>query len=299
MAPIETITITVPAEAAGERLDRFLGSQPGFSRTLARKLIDAGAVFVGSARIRRASRPMAAGETIRAPRSLPPVPEVELGPRLLHRDKRFLVVDKPAGVASAPTPLGVRGTLPALLAEQLGLARPPLVVHRLDRDVSGVMALALDREGARRLTRAFEEGQVRKLYRAVVRGAPPQEEGTLDAPIGRDPARRGRMRVAPGGDPARTDYRWLGEVSTYPGLHHLELRLHTGRTHQIRVHLAHLGCPLVGDRFYGGPLRVTDHEGRSVAVPRLCLHSARLELPLGAPGEALTAFEAPLPELLP
>lgn len=299
MAHFDTILVTVPPGAAGERLDRFLGAQPGFSRTLARRLIDAGAVFVQGTRIRRASRPISPGEVIRAPRGLPPLCETSLGPRVLHQDRHLLVVDKPPGVPSAPTPLGVRGTLPELLREQLGLGQLPLVVHRLDRDVSGVMALALTREGARRLTLAFEHKNVRKHYRAIVWGAPPLESGTVEAPLGRDPARRGRMRVAPGGDPARTDFRRLGEVPGYGGCHLLELRLHTGRTHQIRVHLAHLGCPIVGDRFYGGPLRVTDETGRTVAVPRLCLHSARLELPLADPDGPLSTFEAPLPELLP
>lgn len=300
MASPEFHELTVPPEASGERLDKVLGAEPGFSRTLARKLIDAGAVFVDGVRTRRAARPVAAGERIRAPRGLPPTSGEDLGPRVLHRDRHLLVVDKPAGVPSAPTPLGVRGTLPDLLKNQLGLRELPRVVHRLDADVSGVLALALDREGARRLTAAFEAGTARKWYRAVVRGALPAPAGTVEAPIARDPARKGRMRVAPGGDPARTDYRDLGEVPGYPGCHALEIRLHTGRTHQIRVHLAHLGCPLVGDRWYGGPRRVADGAGALVAVPRLCLHAARLEIPLGAdPSGPLTVFEAPLPELLP
>jgi 23S rRNA pseudouridine1911/1915/1917 synthase len=108
------------------------------------------------------------------------------------------------------------------------------------------------------------------------------------------------MRVAPGGDPARTDYRDLGLVPGYPGCRALEIRLHTGRTHQIRVHLAHLGCPLLGDRWYGGRHRVTNAAGQAVPVTRLCLHAARLELPLGGdPGGELAVFEAPLPDFLP
>lgn len=299
MRPIEMIEFTVPQGSAGERLDRVLGAQPGFSRSLARKLIDAGAVFVQGARTRQASRPLGAGERVKAPTGLPPLPEVDLGPRVLYRDRHLLLVDKPAGVPSAPTPLGIRGTLPALVSEQLGLGQLPLVVHRLDRDVSGVMALALSREGARRLTLAFERGLVRKHYLALISGSPPEKEGTVEAPIGRDPARRGRMRIWPGGDAARTGYRCLGAEPGYPSCTRLELRLYTGRTHQIRVHLAHLACPLLGDRFYGGPLRVKDAQGRAVSVPRLCLHSARLELPLGAVEGPLSCFEAPLPELLP
>lgn len=299
MAPMEMIELTVSLAEAGERLDKVLGAHPALSRTLARKLIDSGAVFVEGRRTHRASRAMAAGERIRVPRELPTLVEVDLVPRLLHRDERLLVVDKPAGIPSAPTPLGVTGTLPALLAQQLGLGRLPLVVHRLDRDVSGVMALALDKEGARRLTAAFQAGSVRKWYHALVAKAPPLEAGTLDAPIGRDPCRRGRMIVSGGGDPARTDYRVTGAVPGYPGCHVLELRLHTGRTHQIRVHLAHLGCPLLGDRWYGGPRRITSLAGKSVPVPRLGLHSLRLELPLGDPQGPLEVFEAPLPELLP
>ncbi|MDY0002258.1 MAG: RluA family pseudouridine synthase [Polyangia bacterium] len=299
MAPIESIELQVPPGAAGERLDRVLGQAEGFSRSLARKLIDAGAVFVNGARTRRASRPMSPGELIRAPRSLPPIPRAELGPRILHRGEGILVVDKPSGVASAPTPLGIRGTLPWLLSEQLGLPALPIVVHRLDLEVSGVMALALDRRGARLLSKAFEGGLARKHYFAIVSGAPPAIEGEVEAPIGKDPGRRGRMRVAPSGDPARTGYRRQGAPSGYQGCEQLSIRLHTGRTHQIRVHLSHLGCPILGDRFYGGPRRVRSAEGSWVTVPRLCLHSHRLELPLGGRAGELMTFEAPLPELLP
>jgi RluA family pseudouridine synthase len=220
---------------------------------------------------------------------------VSLTSRVLYRDEQLLVVDKPAGVAAAATPQGERGTLPALLARQLGLPRPPHVVHRLDRPVSGVMALALDGAGARAHTAQFESGRARKEYCALVQGAPPRDRGTIEAPIGRDPRRRGRQRVDARGAPARTDYQVRERGSVERPLSALWLRLHTGRTHQLRVHLAYLGCPILGDALYGGPQQVTTAAGTR-AVTRLCLHAARLTLE--APDGSLRVFEAPVPEFL-
>ncbi|MFH2005208.1 MAG: RluA family pseudouridine synthase [bacterium] len=285
----------VPDPLVGERLDKVLGAQQGCSRTLARKLLDAGAVFVNGRRVRRASLVLRAGDRVRAPEQLPPDAHVELGPPL-YRDGRVLVLDKPSGVPSAPTPLGIRGTLPELARQQLGLPERPIVVHRLDVDVSGVMALALNRAGARVVTSWFTGGLARKWYRAVVQGSPPERQGRIDAPIGRDPARPGRMRIDPQGDAARTDYRVLGAPAGLPECTELELRLHTGRTHQLRVHLASLGCPVVGDRWYGGARRLVDDTGAERSADRICLHSHRLEVTGAGPGGAALVFEAPVPD---
>lgn len=295
----EFFQFEISRSQAGQRLDRILASALGWDRGTVVEVLAAGAVFVNGRRTTHGARTLRVGDRLRTPRSLPAVPKIDLVGRVIHRDRHLLVVDKPAGVASAPTPQGARGTLPALLAEQLGLARPPTVVHRLDRDVSGVLALALSRVGARTLTAAFESRRARKWYRAWVAGAPAPPEGRIEEPLGRDPTRRGRMRVTAGGDPARTDYRVLEPASATRSFSELTVRIHTGRTHQIRVHLAHLGCPILGDRWYGGPRAVTV-EGTRRPVPRLCLHAERLELPRGEgadSGERMT-FEAAVPAFL-
>ena len=286
----------VTASQQGIRLDKILGAREGCSRTLARKLIDAGAVFVNDRRVRRASQPVEAGDRIRAPDQLPPVLEVDLASRVLHRDAHVLVVDKPAGVPSAPTPLGIRGTLPHMLREQLGLSREPTVVHRLDSGASGVLALALTRTGAQRVSQWFTGKSVEKWYRALVVGSPPASAGTLDWPLARDPGRPGRMRVSPQGAPSRSDYRVLGTPEELTGCTGVSLQLFTGRTHQLRVHLAELGCPVLGDPWYGGRRVLTDPAGRRVTAGRLCLHAHRLLVTGAGPRGSRLELEAPLPD---
>ncbi len=283
----------VGSDIVSQRLDKVLGQRSGCSRTKARKLIDAGAVFVNGRRVVRQSSPVGAGDRIRAPEQLPPLPSVVLG-EPLHRDRHFLALNKPTGVPAAPTPLGIRGTLPELARVQFELKSRPLVVHRLDVDVSGVMVLALNRAGTQRLTGWFTEGKARKFYRALVSGKPPAAQGRIEESIGRDPARAGRMCVHRSGDAARTDYRVLPDLAP-PGCTALELRLHTGRTHQLRVHLAWLGCPVLGDRWYDGPLVV---ESEGTPIPRLCLHSHRLEVSGGSLKGADLLLEAPVPDFL-
>jgi 23S rRNA pseudouridine1911/1915/1917 synthase len=283
----------VGSDVVSQRLDKVLGVQEGCSRTKARKLIDAGAVFVNGRRVVRQSSPVRTGDHIRAPEQLPPLVAVDLG-EPLHRDRHLLALNKPVGVPAAPTPLGIRGTLPELARVQYGLGTRPLVVHRLDVDVSGVMVLALNRAGTKRVTSWFTEGKAQKYYRALVAGEPPEAEGRIEERIGRDPARSGRMCVHRSGDSARTDYRVLSETAP-SGCTALELRLHTGRTHQLRVHLAWLGCPVLGDRWYDGPL-VVGSDG--TPVQRLCLHSHRLEVVGGSRKGADLKLEAPVPDFL-
>ena len=285
----------VPSAHGGRPLGEVLRQAAHLKPEQVQELVGAGAVTVNGKRARGRRQPVQVGDRIRAPRKLPPEPQVSLTSRVLYRDEQLLVVDKPAGVAAAATPLGERGTLPALLARQLGLPRSPHVVHRLDRPVSGVMALALDRAGARELTTQFESGRARKEYYALVQGAPPRDQGRIEVPIGRDPGRRGRQRVDASGAPARTDYQVHERARAERPYSALWLRLHTGRTHQLRVHLAHLGCPILGDGLYGGPRQLTTAAG-SRAVTRLCLHAARLTLE--APDGSPRVFEASLPAFL-
>jgi tRNA pseudouridine32 synthase/23S rRNA pseudouridine746 synthase/23S rRNA pseudouridine955/2504/2580 synthase len=216
------------------------------------------------------------------------------GLRVLHEGAGLLVVAKPAGVLVIPG----RGEGGPSLREQLEaeLGRKVFVVHRLDRDTSGVLAFALDAERHRALSQAFESGQVKKRYRALV-------EGRVEAPQLVDaalvPGRKGRMRVArPGeqGKPSRTRVR---PVETFARASLVEAEPLTGRTHQIRVHLLQLGHPLLVDHQYGRAEPLTEKElggaGDAVVLARTPLHAARLEWP-ALPGIEARAFEAPLPE---
>lgn len=216
------------------------------------------------------------------------------GLRVLHEGAGLLVVAKPAGVLVIPGRGEGGSSLREQLEEQLG--RKVFVVHRLDRDTSGVLVFALDAERHRVLSQAFESGQVKKRYRALV-------EGRVEAPQLVDAAltagRKGRMRVArPGeqGKPSRTRVR---PVETFARASLVEAEPLTGRTHQIRVHLLHMGHPLLVDHQYGRAEPLTAKElggdGDAVVLARTPLHAARLEWP-ALPGVEARAFEASLPE---
>lgn len=192
----------------------------------------------------------------------------ELSPeeRLLHRDDAVLVLDKPAGLSVHRGPRGgpsVEDWLPALA---LGKRRPPQPAHRLDADTAGCLVLGRTKPALAALGALFAAGQVEKTYWAVVRGAPPKAEGEMAAPlVKRSTARDGwRMMVDDAGQPASTAWRTLGEAD---GLAWLELRPRTGRTHQLRVHCAHLGCPILGDARYGGGAGAMHLLARAVTIP--------------------------------
>lgn len=299
------VDFLVPKAQAELPLGRVVSQLTGLGLAEAESLIQAGAVLHDGQRPRDPGFRVRQGARIQAALSLPPLVDVDLRPRILFQGPDVLVLDKPAGVPSAPTRQGARGTLPELLREQLELTQDPRIVHRLDREVSGVLAVALTRRGARRLSEAFSLGAVVKEYQALVSAPPPAPAGKITAPIARDPARRGRMRVHPSGNPSRTDYQVISsqEISSIDlgdlgDLRLVSLRLHTGRTHQIRVHLAHLGCPIVGDRLYGGPRVVSLGEAR-VATERLCLRSVHLQLPGAALDQARpVSFRAEPPPTL-
>lgn len=218
----------------------------------------------------------------RPPSRAPPLERA----RLLLADRHLAAVDKPPGVPAQPTLSSDRGHLPDLASRLLG--GPILPVHRLDRETSGVVLLARTREAAAALSAAFRRGEPRKTYLALCARAPAPPEGRIDAPLGPDPRRPGRRAVAAGGEPAATSYRTL---RVGPGGEALVQALpETGRTHQIRVHLSHLGAPILGDALYGGPRRVLE-----LSIPRMLLHASRIELAHPATGQPL-AIEAPLPD---
>jgi 23S rRNA pseudouridine1911/1915/1917 synthase len=291
--------IEIVVSQAGDRLDRFLGERvPGLSRSAAQRLVEQGMVTVNQA-VSKASYKLRVGDAvaIRLVReeTAQPAPEpIRLD--IVYEDQALLVVDKPAGMVVHPAPGHTGGTLVnALLAHCPELAGGeegrPGIVHRLDRETSGLIVVAKD-EGARRaLQRQFQERQVLKTYLALVHGHLQPAWGRIEAPLGRDPAHRQRIAVLEGGRPAVTEYRVMEHLEQ-PGLSAGLLTLLqalplTGRTHQIRVHLASIGHPVVGDTIYG-------RRRGSLSLARHFLHAWRLGFDHPITGQRL-AFEAPLP----
>jgi 23S rRNA pseudouridine1911/1915/1917 synthase len=289
--------VTVDPAAAGARLDRFLaGSLPGLSRSRLQDLIARGRVRVDGA-VRKASFRLHGGEAIDL--DIPPAPAEEVEPEpldlaILHEDGDVLVVDKPAGLVVHPGAGHARGTLVAgVLAHApatagVGGPRRPGVVHRLDKGTSGVLVLAKTARAYESLTRQLAARTVTRRYVAVVHGRVGLRSGVIDAPIGRDPVHRKRMAIRPAGQGKRavTRYRVLEHLGPFTVL---EVRLETGRTHQIRVHLASLGHPVVGDDLYGRS------RGKPlVPLDGAALHASDLAFDHPITGERME-FSTPLP----
>src|SRR4051812_5340387 len=263
-------------EAAGERLDRYLAEHAGLaSRAAVERLIERGGVVVDGTRASKALR-LAGGELIELEdeaEQSPDGPEAgaELEIPLALIDEHVIVADKPAGVVTHPAPGVVGPTLVAAL-RSLGLRggddeQRPGVVHRLDRDTSGLLVLSRSDEAYASLGEQMRAREIEREYVALVRGRPPSRRGTIDAPIGRDRNDIGRMAVGGRGErPAVTHFE-LSEP--LPNASLLRLKLETGRTHQIRVHLAAIGHPILGDPLYGVP-------GGQIGLRRQFLHAARL-----------------------
>jgi RluA family pseudouridine synthase len=208
--------------------------------------------------------------------------------RILHRDGLILIVDKPAGVPVHAGPGGGVNLEHYFEALRFGLPNPPALAHRLDRDTSGCLVLGRHRKALARLGRLFASGGVEKVYWAVVAGAPPQAEGRIELPLRKRSEVRGWwMQVDPEGQPAITDYRVLGRAEDITWL---ECRPRTGRTHQIRVHCAELGCPILGDAVYG--------DKAAAEGTRLHLHARAIQLPLYPNRPPVTAAAAPPPHML-
>jgi 23S rRNA pseudouridine1911/1915/1917 synthase len=287
--------VTVDERASGERLDRALaGALPALTRSRVKALIEGRRVaLAGGPTIEEPSRKVKTGERfvvdIPEPEPAQPQPQArELD--ILHEDADLLVLNKPAGLVVHPAPGNPDNTLVnALLAHcgeslsGIGGVRRPGIVHRLDKDTSGVMVVAKNDATHHALSRLFAAHDLTRIYRAIVWGAPKAKEGTVDAAIGRHPVDRKRMAVRrTGGRRAVTDY-WLEQrfgPALGPWASLVGARLHTGRTHQVRVHLAHIGCPIVGDPAYGraaGRIRNVDLARSLKAFGRQALHAAVLE----------------------
>jgi 23S rRNA pseudouridine1911/1915/1917 synthase len=277
-----------------ERLDLYLAHQiPEITRSQARRLVREGLVTVNNAAA-RAARPVRRGDMIAVfipAEAHGPVAE-ELPLSVLYEDEDVAVIDKPAGMVVHPAPGHANRTMVnALLSRYPSLAAEdsprPGIVHRLDKDTSGLMVVALNLKSRDWLIAQFKGGKVRKTYVALVVGAL-TGEGCIEGAIGRHPAHRKRMAVLPGGKPARTGYTVLERLGDFTLI---EARPVTGRTHQIRVHCAHIGHPVAGDITYG---RRTTWRSLEPYLTRHFLHAAKLSLTL--PGsEDRSHFTSVLP----
>jgi 23S rRNA pseudouridine1911/1915/1917 synthase len=288
------LTITVPETAEG-RVDRFVADVSGLSRSYVQKLITEGHVTVAGVPI-KANQTIFRGEIVELeipdPRPLDLTPE-PIPLSVVYEDADLLIVDKAAGLVVHPAPGHPGGTLVnALLArdtEYGGIAgvQRPGIVHRLDRDTSGLLMVAKNDRAQASLMAQLKARGVKKTYLGLVQGAVVATSGRVEAPIGRDPHHRTRMAVVPAGRPAVTGYRVRERL---PGWTLLDLDLITGRTHQIRVHLAAIDHPLAGDPVYGTGTSRRGPEG----LNRLFLHSWRIELQSPSDGHVIRAT-APLP----
>ncbi|MFK7898906.1 MAG: RluA family pseudouridine synthase [Myxococcota bacterium] len=294
---VEAIAFVVDEALAGTRVDAALAGHSGVSRSQVRRWLDAGRVCV-EGEVVRASRILDEGERVEAEPLV--VAQMDLQPEaiplvVLFEDADLIVIDKQAGLVVHPAPGHPSGTLVnALLhhcAGQLsgigGVARPG-IVHRLDRGTSGVMVAAKSDAAHQGLSAQFAEHTIERRYHTFVRGLPRVEEGQVDRPIGRHPRDRKRMSVETrAGRPSVTNWQLLRR---YPesGVSELSIRPETGRTHQIRVHLASAGLPMVGDVVYGRA------RGKEAELGRPALHAARLGFQHPLSGDWLD-FEAPLP----
>ena len=282
-------------EEAGARLDVVLAKRAAVTRALAQAAIKGGAVTVAG----KAERPSyrlepgdaVAGEVAVPTVELPGAEDIDL--TLRYNDDRVLVVSKPAGLVTHPARGHESGTLVNAL---LGLGEPlsgatsirPGIVHRLDKDTSGLLLVAKDDEAQAYLVAALKERRIERRYVALVRGRPASHSGTIEAPIGRHPVKRRQFAVVGDGRHSVTHFtvRAAGERLSL-----LDLKLETGRTHQIRVHLAHLGHPVLGDRVYGGLSDLS----RDLGLTRPFLHACSLRFPHPEDGREIAVTDD-LPE---
>jgi 23S rRNA pseudouridine1911/1915/1917 synthase len=285
--------LTIPRENAGQRLDRALAQLlPAFSRARLQTLIRDRFVTVNG-KLPRARDLVRTGDIVEMRE--PEIEKIEAQPETMQLDVLFedddlLVLNKPAGLVVHPGAGNQKGTLVnALLAHcqnlsGIGGKERPGIVHRLDKETSGALVIAKNDQTHRDLSKQFAERTTGKIYLALVAGTPRQKSGIIDAPIARHPVHRQRMSIARrAGRSAKTEYRVLkssGDVSL------VECTLHTGRTHQIRVHLHHLGHPVLGDKLYAGK--------RGGAFPRQMLHAWKLSFRHPRTDQPLT-FTAPIP----
>src|SRR5208283_1547192 len=316
------ITLTASPEAAGQRLDQYLAAQLSeVSRARVQQLIAKGEVLVNGAVAKASLRLKGNGDeqiTVTGPPQAPPLRAMaeEIALDIVYEDDDLAIVNKPAGMmvhagAGATDDARNRGTLVNALLHHFGTLSAvggelrPGIVHRLDRATSGLMLVAKNDEAHRRLAKQFSAREVHKTYIALVHGWPKKDRGTIQSAISRHSQKRTRMTTKGfGGRDAVTHYAVTRKVdSPYGKFALLEVKIETGRTHQIRVHMGSLGHPVVGDSLYGAPgeLRTQSNKRRAAGMPatialeRNFLHSAELELAHPVTGKALK-FRQALPK---
>jgi 23S rRNA pseudouridine1911/1915/1917 synthase len=305
MVDAETRELTVPAGMRPVRVDRYVTDVTGLSRSRVQRLIAAGHLTAAGVPL-RANAVVGPGDRLRLivppPEPLDLIPEPDIALAVVYEDDDLLIIDKPAGLVVHPSPGHDTGTLvhallgraagagleePATAFGGIGGVRRPGIVHRLDRDTSGLLMVAKNDAAQASLMAQLKARRVKKTYLALVQGSVAAAVGRIEAPIGRDPRHRMRMAVTADGRPSTTGYRVR---ERFPGWTLLDVDLVTGRTHQIRVHLDAIGHPVAGDPLYGTGTSRRGPDG----LERLFLHAWRLELNAPSDGRLIRA-EAPLP----
>lgn len=295
-APVGEVLLLPEKGDKGERLDKYVAANvPALSRSYVQELIETDHVLVDG-QIRRAKFKITPGQKVVVTIPEPAVVSIEpedIPLDIVFEDKDVIVLNKPAGMVVHPAPGHPSGTLVNALLHYapdmaVGGSNRPGIIHRLDRDTSGLMVVVKTDRARTSLVSQWQERTVEKGYVALVYGEVEGEEATIDAPIGRDPQNRKKMAAIRGGREAITH---LSVAERLRGCTYLDLDLETGRTHQIRVHLAFIGHPIAGDELYNR--HVGPYGGKSAVVDRQFLHAARLAFRL--PGGKGVAFEQPLP----
>jgi 23S rRNA pseudouridine1911/1915/1917 synthase len=280
--------VNVPPSAAGERLDRFLATQLG-SRAAAERAVEAGALVDGVPRAK--SYRLAGGEEVELAAAATTVVTAVAAPpepAIVWADEHLLVIDKPAGLVVHPGAGHTSGTLVDALAGKIAGGEPgrPGIVHRLDRDTSGLMVVARSQEAYELLTELVREHALERTYTALVKGRPRSRTGRIEAPIGRD--RNEATRVSLDSESAREAITHFHVLELWPDNALLRVVLETGRMHQIRVHLAAIDLPVVGDPTYGAP---------DPRLDRQFLHASELAFPHPLSGERIETRSALPPDL--
>lgn len=300
----------VDEASAGARVDAYLAARlPEFSRSHLRRAIDAGAVTLDGRPAKPSARVHAGGLVVMgefAPPHEGPAPE-PIALEILYEDDDLIVVDKPPGMVVHPAKGHWAGTLASALAHHFGQlstaggAARPGIVHRLDRDTSGVIVVAKHDQAHERLAAQFKARTAGKEYLAVVTGVPDRDEDVIDKPIAPHPHQREKMATREGHETSRPALTRIKVIERFTGFALMRALPKTGRTHQIRVHLAHAGHPVLCDRLYGGRSQITARElgasenAEEVVLQRQALHALRLTIDHPTTGDRRT-FEAPVPQ---
>lgn len=292
---METLILQVKPDAAGTRVDAWLAAElEDLTRSAAARLLEEGRIACSGKAVAKNHR-LRGGETLEV--CLPEPEPIEALPQnipldVVYEDGDVIVVNKPKGLVVHPAPGHPDGTLVNALLYHcagslsgVGGALRPGIVHRIDRDTSGLIIAAKNDFAHQRLAAQLQDHTLARIYRCLAAGSLREDRGTVSAPIGRHPVDRKKMAIVPGGRPAVTHWQVL---ERFPGLTYLECRLETGRTHQIRVHLAHIGHPILGDTVYGARKPVPGLQGQ-------CLHAVDLRFLHPRTGEPVE-LSCPLPE---